>query len=130
MIGISFAPTLGRAPLVGPSPSACAGEAEPKAKTARSPTRIWVRPLLTGPFHSTLWRILATRSKPVAMTRVAVSGASGLVGRRLCAALAASGHKVLRLVRRAPKDGEIAWNPARSELDARALEGIDGFVHL
>ncbi len=64
------------------------------------------------------------------MSRIAISGASGLVGRRLCAALEAGGHEVLRLVRRAPKDGEVAWNPARSELDARALEGIDGFVHL
>ena len=64
------------------------------------------------------------------MSRFAVSGASGLVGGRLCTALAAAGHEVLRLVRRAPKDGEVAWNPARGELDARALEGIDGFVHL
>jgi len=64
------------------------------------------------------------------MARVAVSGASGLVGRRLTAALEASGHEVLRLVRRAPQAGEIAWNPARGELDPRALEGIDAFVHL
>jgi NAD dependent epimerase/dehydratase family enzyme len=64
------------------------------------------------------------------MSRIALSGASGLVGQRLGGVLAAAGHEVVRLVRRAPKDGEVAWNPARGELDPRALEGIDGFVHL
>jgi uncharacterized protein (TIGR01777 family) len=64
------------------------------------------------------------------MSRIALSGASGLVGRRLCTLLAERGHTVLRLVRREPKEGEIRWDPARGELDARALEGIDALVHL
>jgi len=63
--------------------------------------------------------------------RVAVSGASGLVGRRLCAALAAGGHTVLRLVRGAARgDGELAWDPARGQLDPARLAGLDAFVHL
>ncbi len=64
------------------------------------------------------------------MARVAVSGASGLVGKRLCAALEARGHTVSRHVRRVPKEGEVGWDPAAGRLDARALEGIDAFVHL
>jgi uncharacterized protein (TIGR01777 family) len=65
--------------------------------------------------------------------RIAISGASGLVGKKLCAALAASGHTVLRLVR-VPALGEradeIPWEPARGQLDAGRLAGLDGFVHL
>jgi uncharacterized protein (TIGR01777 family) len=67
---------------------------------------------------------------PSAMARIALAGASGLVGKRLCSVLAARGHGLVRLVRRAPGEGEVRWDPARGELDARALEGIDAFVHL
>jgi uncharacterized protein (TIGR01777 family) len=63
--------------------------------------------------------------------RIAISGASGLVGRRLSAALAEEGHTVLRLVRREPaRTGEVLWDPASGRLDPAALEGIDAFVHL
>lgn len=65
------------------------------------------------------------------MARIAVAGASGLVGVRLCTALAADGHGVVRLVRRAPLGpGEVQWDPDRGWLDSPPLEGIDGFVHL
>ncbi|MGH2899903.1 MAG: NAD-dependent epimerase/dehydratase family protein, partial [Solirubrobacteraceae bacterium] len=65
------------------------------------------------------------------MGRIAVAGASGLVGVRLCTALASEGHAVLRLVRRDPLGpGEVQWDPDRGRLDAAALDGIDGFVHL
>ena len=65
------------------------------------------------------------------MARIAVAGASGLVGKRLCAALAADGHGLVRLVRRAAGGpGEAEWDPANGRLDASALEGIDAFVHL
>ncbi len=63
--------------------------------------------------------------------RIAISGASGLVGRRLRAALEGDGHTVLRLVRREPaRRGEVLWDPASGRLDPAALEGIDAFVHL
>ena len=65
--------------------------------------------------------------------RIAVSGASGLVGGKLCAALAAGGHTALRLVRGAPRGeraDEIPWDPARGQLEAARLAGIDAFVHL
>jgi uncharacterized protein (TIGR01777 family) len=62
--------------------------------------------------------------------RIAVSGASGLIGAQLVAFLTGGGHTVHRLVRRAPEAGDIAWDPARGTIDAAALEGVDAVVHL
>ncbi len=64
------------------------------------------------------------------MARIALSGASGLIGTRLCAALAADGHRIVRLVRGAAREGEVEWDPARGSLDPARLAGIDAFVHL
>jgi uncharacterized protein (TIGR01777 family) len=63
--------------------------------------------------------------------RVAISGASGLIGSALSRSLQASGHDVLTLVRRTANSPlEIAWDPERGELDPAALVGIDAIVHL
>ena len=63
--------------------------------------------------------------------RIAITGASGLIGSALEPALRERGHDVLRLVRREPQDAnEIRWDPARGELDTAALEGADAIVHL
>jgi uncharacterized protein len=64
--------------------------------------------------------------------RVLVSGAGGLIGRSLVPALRESGHQVSRLVRSpvGASPGDIAWSPERGSLDAAALEGVDGVVHL
>lgn len=67
---------------------------------------------------------------PMKSLRVAVTGASGLIGTQLCALLTTGGHHVDRLVRRDAGPGEIKWDPARRTLDARALEGVDVVVHL
>jgi uncharacterized protein (TIGR01777 family) len=64
------------------------------------------------------------------MARIALSGSSGLLGGLLAAALAAEGHRVLRLVRGHAREGEIAWDPAGGRLDPAALAGLDAFVHL
>lgn len=61
---------------------------------------------------------------------LAVSGASGMVGQALTAFLRTGGHTVKPLVRRAAREGEIAWNPDRGEIDQAALEGVDVIVHL
>jgi uncharacterized protein len=63
---------------------------------------------------------------------VAVTGASGLVGSALVPFLTTGGHSVRRLVRgRADKArGDVAWNPAKGEIDTAALEGVDAVVHL
>ncbi len=63
--------------------------------------------------------------------RIAVTGASGFIGRALVARLRQEGHQVLRLVRRRPTEkDEVYWNPASAELDTAQLAGIDGAVHL
>lgn len=63
---------------------------------------------------------------------VLIAGASGLVGRALCAALAAQGREVRRLVRREarPEAGEFSWNPAENRLDPAALHGVTALVNL
>jgi len=64
--------------------------------------------------------------------RIAITGASGPIGRALTASLTVAGHHVDLLVRRAPAagSGQIAWDPAAGEIDAVALEGVDAIVHL
>jgi uncharacterized protein (TIGR01777 family) len=63
--------------------------------------------------------------------RIAVSGATGLVGSRLLPSLRQQGHELLRLVRhRTDRPDEVYWNPETGEIDAGRLEGLDVVVHL
>jgi uncharacterized protein (TIGR01777 family) len=63
--------------------------------------------------------------------RIAITGASGLVGSQLVSFLQAGGHEVLRLVRHPPlAPDECAWDPATGQIDAAALEGMDAVIHL
>lgn len=67
--------------------------------------------------------------------RVAVSGASGLIGAALCDVLTTGGHAVTRLVRRKPAGGDEALfapgvGPRGGQIDAGPLEGLDAVVHL
>jgi len=62
--------------------------------------------------------------------RVAVTGASGLIGSALVAELGRQGHEVTRLVRREAGPGEASWDPAAGTIEAAKLEGHDGVVHL
>ena len=63
--------------------------------------------------------------------RVAVTGASGLIGSALVPALRARGDDVVRLVRRVPAaPDEVRWDPQAGTVDLPALSGIDGVVHL
>ncbi|MGE2833463.1 TIGR01777 family oxidoreductase [Mycobacterium sp. SMC-4] len=60
---------------------------------------------------------------------VAVTGSSGLVGAALCAFLTTGGHRVIRLVRRAPGGpDERQWSPQSPAPDL--LDGVDAVVHL
>jgi uncharacterized protein (TIGR01777 family) len=79
--------------------------------------------------HRVMYRDLR-RQCGVKPLRVAVTGASGLVGSALCAFLQGAGHQVFRMVRRSPKAHEIQWDPASGTVDAGALDGLDGVVHL
>lgn len=62
--------------------------------------------------------------------RVAITGASGMIGSMLAPALTGAGHEVIRVVRKTPAPGEIRWDPAGSGLDPMALDGVDAVVHL
>ena len=63
--------------------------------------------------------------------RIAVTGASGLIGSALVPALRADGHAVLRFVRGTPKQpDERPWDPARHELAPEHLSAVDAVVHL
>jgi uncharacterized protein (TIGR01777 family) len=63
---------------------------------------------------------------------VVIAGASGRVGRALSESLEAHGHAVRHLVRREVRDSqrEIYWDPAKGEIDADELNGVDAVVNL
>ena len=63
--------------------------------------------------------------------KIAITGASGLIGGALTETLLAGGHHVRRLVR-LPAAGvdEASWDPAAGSLDVGVLEGCDAVVHL
>lgn len=63
--------------------------------------------------------------------RIAITGASGLIGTRVAGRLRDGGHTVLRMVRRpAHAADEVEWDPDGGTVDAARLEGIRGVVHL
>jgi uncharacterized protein (TIGR01777 family) len=63
--------------------------------------------------------------------KIAVTGASGLIGSALIPFLAADGHTVVRLVRRPVRSrDEIRWDPAHRQLDPAALTDVNAVVHL
>ena len=64
-------------------------------------------------------------------TKIAITGASGLVGSALTHALESHGHTVIRLVRRPARDArEISWDPGREQLDLPGLDGVEAVVNL
>lgn len=78
------------------------------------------------------------RARGVGALTIAVTGASGLIGSALVPFLTAGGHTVVRIGRGAPPAAtgttagvrDVRWDPARGQLDAAALEGVDAVVHL
>ena len=63
--------------------------------------------------------------------RIAITGASGLIGSALVGHLKSEGHTVQRLVRRATvAPDEIQWNPKTGYVDIEALRGVDAVIHL
>ncbi|MEV7198684.1 TIGR01777 family oxidoreductase [Streptomyces griseoluteus] len=64
-------------------------------------------------------------------SRIAVTGASGLIGSALVRSLTDDGHQVVRLVRREPQGpDEVRWDPQEGYVDAAGLTGVDAVVNL
>jgi uncharacterized protein (TIGR01777 family) len=62
---------------------------------------------------------------------VAVTGSSGFIGTALVAALTDAGHRVRRVVRRAPsRTDEVRWDPEAGTIDADGLAGVGAIVNL
>lgn len=63
--------------------------------------------------------------------RLAVTGASGLIGNALVPHLRGQGHEVLRMVRRTSgAPDEVTWDPAGGTVDTARLSGVDAVIHL
>ncbi|MGE0682661.1 MAG: TIGR01777 family oxidoreductase [Candidatus Binatia bacterium] len=94
-------------------------------------TRAKLKRMFTYRHQVTKWDILQ-QLKGKGTMRIAVSGASGLVGSVLATFLTTAGHQVVRLIRSAPRPGsdELQWDTERGVPDLTRLEGIDAVVHL
>ena len=63
--------------------------------------------------------------------KIAITGASGLIGSALVPHLRARGDDVIRLVRRpAAAPDEASWDPDAGTVDLDALAGVEAVVHL
>ncbi|WP_406168015.1 TIGR01777 family oxidoreductase [Streptomyces sp. NBC_00996] len=64
-------------------------------------------------------------------SRIAIAGASGMIGSALARSLGSDGHEVVRLVRRAPRTkNEVQWDPEAQRIDAAGLVGCAAVVNL
>jgi len=65
------------------------------------------------------------------MQRVAITGASGMIGTALVGHLKSEGYTVQKLVRRPSRSAEeITWDPKAGTVDLDALAGVDAVIHL
>lgn len=64
--------------------------------------------------------------------KIAITGASGLIGTAVSRSLESDGHQVIPVVRRPVGSDEqaVRWDPTADTIDVAALEGVDGVVHL
>ena len=63
--------------------------------------------------------------------KIAVTGASGLIGGALLTALRADGHEVIQLVRRTPRTAdEHRWDPQHRRIDPNLLGDVDAVINL
>jgi len=62
--------------------------------------------------------------------KIAIAGASGLVGSALIPVLEREGATITRLVRSTPKPGEIEWHPNQDAIEPNRLEGFEVIINL
>jgi uncharacterized protein (TIGR01777 family) len=66
--------------------------------------------------------------------RIAITGATGMIGSRLTTFLLAQGHEIAVITRRSsyhqPQTTVITWDPALNYIEAEKLEGFDVIIHL
>jgi uncharacterized protein (TIGR01777 family) len=62
--------------------------------------------------------------------KVAIAGASGLVGSHLIPVLKSMGAQITRMVRSKPKADELEWHPNEAEMTAGSLDGFDTIINL
>ena len=62
--------------------------------------------------------------------KIAIAGASGLIGSALIPILQSEGNQITRLVRSSPKPGEIEWHPNQDQVGAQSLEGFGAIINL
>ena len=63
--------------------------------------------------------------------KIAITGASGLIGTALVQSLGADGHEVIRLVRRTPRTAdEHRWDPQHRRIDPALLTDVDAVINL
>ncbi len=62
--------------------------------------------------------------------KIAIAGASGLVGSALIPVLEKDGATVVRLVRSKPQPGEIEWHPNHDSIEPAKLAGFDVIINL
>lgn len=62
--------------------------------------------------------------------RIAIAGGSGLLGTAVARALEASGHELVRLVRRTSSGpGERAWDPVGGQIEGPGLADVDAVIN-
>jgi uncharacterized protein len=66
------------------------------------------------------------------MSRIAITGSTGLIGEALIASLTADGHTIQRVVRDPGKAGadDLVWDVRAGTIEHDKLEGVDAVVHL
>lgn len=65
------------------------------------------------------------------LQRIAITGATGMIGSALVGHLKSEGHTVQKLVRRnTVSSDEVSWDPKKGEIDLASLKGVDAVIHL